>query len=131
MTAVASCAALVGQLQVPVALDGQQAVALHAGHRLAHRGAALVQPLGDPGPQRDDALLLQLEDRPEVHLGGVDQVVHKHSSVVAAESTGVAAPASRTARPTRSRWQRRRVASGACAGGGPRGMAGRRREEGP
>ncbi len=67
---------LVGQLQVAVPLDGEQAVTLHPGHRLADRGPALVQPLGDPRTQRDDALLLQLEDRAEVHLGGVDQVAH-------------------------------------------------------
>jgi deoxyribodipyrimidine photo-lyase len=35
-----------------------------------------VQPLGDPGTQRDDALLDQLVDGPEVHLGGVDQIAH-------------------------------------------------------
>ena len=69
-------AALLGELEVPVALDGQQAVALHPGHRLAHRRAALVQPLGDPGAQRHDVLLDQLVDGPEVHLGGVDQVAH-------------------------------------------------------
>ena len=69
-------AALVGELQVPVALDGEQPVALHPGHRLAHRRAGLVEPLGDPGAQRDDALLLELEDRAEVHLRGVDEVAH-------------------------------------------------------
>ena len=76
--------ALVGELEVPVALDGEQAVALHPGHRLADRRAALVQPLGDPGAQRDDALLLQLVDGPEVHLGGVDQVAHRGHSVPSA-----------------------------------------------
>ena len=45
------------------------------------RRAALVQPLGDPGAQRDDALLDQLVDGPEVHLGGVDQVAHRPHSV--------------------------------------------------
>ena len=44
--------ALVGQLEVAVALDGDQPVALHPGHGLRHRRPALVQPLGDPGPQR-------------------------------------------------------------------------------
>src|SRR3712207_719113 len=68
--------ALVRELQVTVALDAEQTVALHAGHRLAHRGTALVQALGDPGAQRDDPLLLEFEDRPEVHLGRVDEVVH-------------------------------------------------------
>ena len=68
--------ALVGELEVAVTLDREQPVALHPRDRLADRRAALVQPLGDPGPQRHDALLLQLVDGPEVHLGGVDQVAH-------------------------------------------------------
>ena len=62
------------ELQVAVALDGQQPVALHPRHGLADRRAALAEPLGDAGAKRDDTLLLQLEDGPEVHLGGVDQV---------------------------------------------------------
>ena len=68
--------ALLGELEVTVALDGDQAVALHPGDGLGDGGAALVQPLGDPGTQRDDAFLDELVDRPEVHLGGVDQVAH-------------------------------------------------------
>ena len=66
-----------GQLEVPVALDGQQAVALHPGDRLGDGRTALVQPLGDPRAQRHDALLDQLVDGPEVHLGGVDQIAHR------------------------------------------------------
>ena len=72
--------ALLGELEVPVALDGEQAVALHPGHRLGDGRAALVQPLGDAGAQRDDALLHELVDRAEVHLGGVDQVAHARHS---------------------------------------------------
>ena len=68
--------ALVGELEVAVALHGEQPVALHPGHGLRHRGARLVQPLGDAGTQRHDALLHELVDRAEVHLGGVDQVTH-------------------------------------------------------
>ena len=68
--------ALLGELEVTVALDGHQAVALHPGDGLGDGRAALVQPLGDPGTQRDDAFLDELVDRPEVHLGGVDQVAH-------------------------------------------------------
>ncbi len=79
--------ALVGELEVPVALDGQQPVALHPGDRLADRRPALVQPLGDPRAQRHDALLVQLVDGPEVHLGRVDQVAHRgHSPPWAAEA---------------------------------------------
>ena len=44
--------------------------------RLAHGGTGVTQPLGDAGAQRHDALLLELEDRAEVHLGGVDEVGH-------------------------------------------------------
>ena len=71
-------AAELGQRQVPVALDGEQAVALHPGHGLADGRAALVQPLGDAGAQRRHPLLFQLEDGAQVHLGGVDQVVRLH-----------------------------------------------------
>ena len=85
--------ALVGQLEVPVALDGEQPVALHPGHGLGHGRAALVQPLGDPGAQRDDALLDQLVDRPEVHLRGVDEVV-MHSGVPAMRSAHAERPSS-------------------------------------
>ena len=69
-------ATLVRELQVPVALDREQPVALHPGHRLTHRGAALVQPFGDTGAQRRHALLLEFEDRAQVHLGSVNEVGH-------------------------------------------------------
>ena len=58
------------------ALDRDQAVPLHAGDGLRHRGPRLVQPLRDARPQRDDVLLDELVDRAEVHLGGVDEVTH-------------------------------------------------------
>jgi hypothetical protein len=67
------------ELEVAVALDREQAVALHPRHCLADRRSALGQALGDPGTQRRDALLLQLEDRLEVHLGRVDQRAHPAS----------------------------------------------------
>ena len=60
----------------PVLAHGQQAVALHAGHRLGHGRPALLEPFGDPGPHRRRALLLELEDRAQVHLRGVDQITH-------------------------------------------------------
>ena len=69
--------ALVGQLEVAVALDRQQTVALHPGDGLAHGRAALVQPLRNPSAQGDDALFVELVDGAEVHLGGVDQVAHR------------------------------------------------------
>src|SRR5262249_43053590 len=64
-----------GEVQVAVAQHGQQAVALHPRDGLAHGGAALMQTLRYPGAQRRDALLLELEDRSEVHLRRVDQVI--------------------------------------------------------
>ena len=75
-------ASVVGEHQVPVVADDEQTRALHPGHRLRDGRATVVQPLGDPGPQRDDALFLQLEDGPQVHLGGVDQVAHDSASRV-------------------------------------------------
>ena len=69
-------AARLGERKMAVALDGQQAVALHPGHRLAHGRTALVQPLGDAGAQRRHTLLLQLEDGAQIHLGRVDEIIH-------------------------------------------------------
>ena len=77
MTRVASARPSVGELEVAVALDGEQAVALHPGHGLGDGRAPGAEPLGDPGAQRHDALLLELVDGPEVHLGGVDQVASR------------------------------------------------------
>src|SRR5205085_11471013 len=56
--------------------DDEQSVALHPADGLAHGGAALPEALGDAGPQRDDAFLLELEDGPQVHLGGIDESAH-------------------------------------------------------
>ncbi len=65
----------VRQLEVAIVGHHQQAVALHARNGLADGRSALVQALRDPGTQREDALLFELEDGAEVHLGGIDQVV--------------------------------------------------------
>ena len=78
--------ALVAQLEVTVALDAHQVVALHARDRLGDRRAALVQPLGDAGAEGDDALLLELVDRPEVHLRGVDEIAHVQPSWIGARA---------------------------------------------
>src|SRR5665647_2187314 len=67
------------QLEVPVTADHHEAVALHPGDRLRHRRTGVAETLRDPRTQRDDALLGQLVDRPQVHLGGVDQVGHAWS----------------------------------------------------
>ena len=76
MTRVAMQPAVVGELEVAVAREREQAVALHPGHGLRHGRARVAEALGDTGAQGDDPLLLELEDRLEVHLGGVDQVRH-------------------------------------------------------
>src|SRR5665647_2123973 len=67
------------QIEVPVTDDHHQAVALHPGDRLRHSRTGVAEALRDPRTQRDDALLGQLVDRPQVHLGGVDQVGHAWS----------------------------------------------------
>ncbi|SCD91838.1 hypothetical protein GA0115252_124046 [Streptomyces sp. DfronAA-171] len=69
-------AALLGQLQVAVAGDGDEAVPFHARHRLADGGAALVEPLRDAGAHGHHTFLLQFEDGAEIHLRGVDQSGH-------------------------------------------------------
>ena len=67
----------VGELQMPITLDVDEVVPLHPGHRLRHRRTTLMQPLGDPRAEGNDALLLELIDRPQVHLRGIDQVAHE------------------------------------------------------
>src|SRR5690606_10119319 len=64
------------QGKVTVVLQGEQAVPLHPSDCLAHRRAALVQPLRDTGTKSWDPLLLQLEDGPQIHLCRVDQIIH-------------------------------------------------------
>jgi thiosulfate/3-mercaptopyruvate sulfurtransferase len=65
---------LVGELQVPVTLDVQQSIPLHPCDGLTHRRSGLTQPLGNSRAQWDDALFLELVDRPQIHLCGVDQI---------------------------------------------------------
>jgi len=67
-------AALVGQLEMPVAGYVEQAVALHARHRLADCRPALPEALGNPGAQGSHALFFELVHGPQVHLGRVDQI---------------------------------------------------------
>src|SRR5215469_7448642 len=69
-----------GQRELTVTRHLQQPVALHPGHRLADRGSALGEPLGDAGAQRDDTFLLEFENRAKVHLGRVDEPVRRHRS---------------------------------------------------
>src|ERR1700678_3088288 len=69
----------------------QQPVTLHPRYGLADRGPTLVKPFGDPGTQRGNALFLEVVNGPQVHLGGINQVVHSAPSI-AAESTCPPAP---------------------------------------
>ncbi len=69
-------ATLLGHLEAAVRPDDDEVVALHAGDGLADRGAGLLEALGDAGTQRGDALFLELVDGPQIHLGGIDQVLH-------------------------------------------------------
>ena len=65
-------ATLVGEFQMSIAGDHQQAVTLHTRNSLADGGSALFEPFGDPRPEWDYALFFQVVDRPEIHLRGVD-----------------------------------------------------------
>ena len=67
------------QRQVAVALDVHQTVALHPPDRLRHGRARVPEALGDAGAQRDDALLLEVEDRPQIHLRRIDEIGHRVS----------------------------------------------------
>ena len=60
--------------------EGGPAALLTADTILGQIEAAVLvtDPLGNPGPERDDALLLKLEDGPQIHLRGVDQPVRGH-----------------------------------------------------
>src|SRR5690606_14023365 len=76
------------ELQGSVFPHGEQPVPLHSGDSLTDGGAALVEALGDPGTQRRHALLVEFEDRAQVHVGGVHEIMpdHRyHLSLAAAE----------------------------------------------
>ena len=83
-------ATLRGELEMPITQLVDQVVPLHPGDGLRHGRTTLMQPFGDPGPKRDDALLLELVDRPQVHLRGVDQVAHVLSSLTLVDHVRVA-----------------------------------------
>ena len=92
-------AARAGELERAVVGDDDEAVALHAPDRLRDRGAGVAEALRDARAQGDDALLLELEDRAQVHLGGVDEIGHSRHP----RARGQARPAypMRAARPAR------------------------------
>src|SRR5690606_5109850 len=94
-------------------------VALEPGDRLRHRGAGVPEALGDPRAHGRDPLLLQLVDRLEVHLRGVDQVSHVACSLVLGRlqpGYGVGRPPGSPGRTTAVP-PRRTTASRAPAGG--------------
>ena len=109
--------AVVAQLEVAVAGDVQQPVALHPGDGLRDGGAGVAEPLGDAGAQRRDALLLELEDGAEVHLRGVDEVRHVGKPTFTRTTRGMRPPTAGRVTPPRTRGgARRRVVLGQPAG---------------
>lgn len=69
-------APLLRQLQMAVTCDRQQAVTFHPCDSLTDGGTALLEAFCDTCPQGHHALFFQIVDRPEVHLRGVDQILH-------------------------------------------------------
>jgi hypothetical protein len=63
-----------GEFEVTVARDDHEAVALHAGDGLRHGGPRVSEALGDARTQRHDVLLLEVEDRAQVHLRRIDEI---------------------------------------------------------
>ena len=66
----------VGRGDVVILHTGWQALA-GPGPGSPTRGGRQVPALDQPGADRTDALLLELVERAQVHLGGVDQVAHE------------------------------------------------------
>jgi hypothetical protein len=65
-----------GQLKVTVARDVQQPVPFHPGHGLRDRRPGVTETLGDASSKRHNTFLFELEDRSQVHLGGIDEIAH-------------------------------------------------------
>ena len=103
--------AVVAQLEVAVSGDVQQPVALHPRDRLRDGGPGVAEALGDPGAQRSDALLLELEDGAEVHLRGVDEVRHAGQPTFTPRHAGCRPPTSRLVTPGRVGAEARRRGS--------------------
>ena len=69
-------AALLGEAEGAVAEELGVALLDQTVHLLRDRGRREPEPLDEPGADRDDAFLLDLEDRLEVLLGGVVHLGH-------------------------------------------------------
>ena len=69
-------AALLGQFEVAVRLNGEQAVLLHACHGLGDGRAGVLESFSDARTHGDDTLFLQFEDGAQIHLCGIDEVCH-------------------------------------------------------
>ena len=69
-------AAFLGQFEVAVRLNGEQAVLLHACHSLGNGRAGVLESFSDARTHGDDALFLQFEDGAQIHLCGIDEVCH-------------------------------------------------------
>ena len=69
-------ASQVCQFQPSIPHHMDEAVAFHSSHRLRDRGARVPQALNNAGTQRRHSIFFELEDRLEIHFGGIDQVAH-------------------------------------------------------
>ena len=68
--------AFLGQFEVAVRLNGEQAVLLHARHGLGNGRTGVLESFSDTRTHGDDALFLQFEDGAQIHLCGIDEVCH-------------------------------------------------------
>ena len=64
------------QFEVALLVQTQQAIAFHAGNRLRDGGTTLTKTLRDPSAHGRDAFFLELKDRAQIHLGGVNEIAH-------------------------------------------------------
>ena len=98
---VGDLAALGGEPEGAVVEQLGVAVVDEAVHGLGDRGRREPEALDEPGPDRDDALFLDLEDRFEVLLGGVVPLGHDAAPWVAGcrKPTRLATPPSRAVVP--------------------------------
>ena len=80
--------AVAGELEVAVARDDHEAVALHAPDGLRHSGTGVAEALRDARTKRNDVVLFEFEDGAEVHLRRIDQIGHRHLHL-SAQNSGV------------------------------------------
>src|SRR5690606_1871047 len=71
-----SRAALEREREMPIVGDNDKPVSLHSTDGLRHRGAGMPDALRNARTQRHDALFFEVENRAQVHLGGVNEIGH-------------------------------------------------------